>query len=465
MRFQYLHFSTLLGLAASAPLSTYGTSSSKSSPCGLITSQLEEYLKTSGSNSTVLFYFDSELANECLLSSVIDNDLAASFVVEYKKYVQFQSTLNYLKYPTDGYCSKRRFSSQYAFDQALALLLTSAHEGHLYTSFCTSLSISYQRGIDLISLSSDGIKLPKIYVLDDVQSASNSIVDISNIVTINEKDASEYIRELAIVQPSLAISSVVSEPPTAGTPFGAFSFTNLNNYPGAFTNLTFANGTIASSNTAGVSPERWSTNIVDGESFTNHFCIDPAQADFTPTATASAAPSSTSSTTAATSTTSAPYLLGHVYNEVVKDPNNQVAGYFLNGSYYEDTAVLYVASFANELFGNENTNPLTFQNTTQTFFNAGRAANKTKLVIDLSGNGGGNTILPNDLFRRLFPTIESYGGGRVRVGDAADIYGKTIAAVPDDVLLPNTSDNETVIGIKSVINRAPWNYRSSLDSG
>lgn len=97
MRFQYLHFSTLLGLAASAPLSTYGTSSSKSSPCGLITSQLEEYLKTSGSNSTVLFYFDSELANECLLSSVIDNDLAASFVVEYKKYVQFQSTLNYLK--------------------------------------------------------------------------------------------------------------------------------------------------------------------------------------------------------------------------------------------------------------------------------------------------------------------------------------------------------------------------------
>ncbi|KAA8574358.1 hypothetical protein EYC84_005840 [Monilinia fructicola] len=187
--------------------------------------------------------------------------------------------------------------------------------------------------------------------------------------------------------------------------------------------------------------------------------------DFTPTATASAAPSSTSSTTAATSTTSAPYLLGHVYNEVAKDPNNRIAGYFLNGSYYEDTAVLYVASFANELFGNENTNPLTFQNTTQTFFNAGRAANKTKLVIDLSGNGGGNTILPNDLFSRLFPTIESYVGGRVRVGDAADIYGKMIAAVPDDVLLPNTSDNETVIGIKSAINRAPWNYRSSLDSG
>lgn len=137
------------------------------------------------------------------------------------------------------YCihsSKRRFSSQYAFDQALALLLTSAHEGHLYTSFCTSLSISYQRGIDLISLSSDGIKLPKIYVLgmynllnfsinsnimaDDVQSASNSIVDISNIVTINEKDASEYIRELAIVQVSDLDASYNS------------MFWNLGQYPG-----------------------------------------------------------------------------------------------------------------------------------------------------------------------------------------------------------------------------------------
>ncbi|KAB8288822.1 hypothetical protein EYC80_010724 [Monilinia laxa] len=120
-------------------------------------------------------------------------------------------------------------------------------------------------------------------------------------------------------------------------------------------------------------------------------------ANILPQATAFAAPSSTSSSIAATSTTSSPYLQGHVYNAVAKDPNNQVAGYFLNESDYEDTAVLQVASIANELFGNESTNPLTFQNTTQKFFNAARSASKIKLVIDLSGNGGGNAILPNDL--------------------------------------------------------------------
>jgi hypothetical protein len=40
---------------------------------------------------------DPELANQCLLSSTIDNNLASSFVKEYKKYIEFQTTLAYLK--------------------------------------------------------------------------------------------------------------------------------------------------------------------------------------------------------------------------------------------------------------------------------------------------------------------------------------------------------------------------------
>jgi hypothetical protein len=41
--------------------------------------------------------FDPVLANQCLLSSTIDNGLATSFVQEYKKYIEFQTTLAYLK--------------------------------------------------------------------------------------------------------------------------------------------------------------------------------------------------------------------------------------------------------------------------------------------------------------------------------------------------------------------------------
>lgn len=57
------------------------------------------------------------------------------------------------------------FNSQYAFDQALARLMTSAHEGHLYTTLCTASAISYYRSVDFISLSLDGVQLPLVYTL------------------------------------------------------------------------------------------------------------------------------------------------------------------------------------------------------------------------------------------------------------------------------------------------------------
>lgn len=37
------------------------------------------------------------IANACLLSSGIDKDLAIDFIVELKKYLEFQTTLAYLK--------------------------------------------------------------------------------------------------------------------------------------------------------------------------------------------------------------------------------------------------------------------------------------------------------------------------------------------------------------------------------
>jgi hypothetical protein len=55
--------------------------------------------------------------------------------------------------------------SQYEFDQALFRLLASAHEGHLGASPCTASSIIFERGVSFVSISSDGIKLPQIFVL------------------------------------------------------------------------------------------------------------------------------------------------------------------------------------------------------------------------------------------------------------------------------------------------------------
>jgi hypothetical protein len=48
------------------------------------------------------------------------------------------------------------------------------------------------------------------------------------------------------------------------------------------------------------------------------------------------------------------------------------------------------------------------------FLAASKAAGKTKLIIDLQGNGGGS--IPNgfDAFKQLFPTIQPFGATRFR---------------------------------------------------
>jgi hypothetical protein len=197
----------------------------------------------------------------------------------------------------------------------------------------------------------------------------------------------------------------VGKEPTVGSAEGAATVINSNTqYIHDSTNLTYSNGSTRSyDNFAyinGGSSSAWSTDIVDGKSFTEFFCIQPAAEANTPhSVTSSASPTSTPTSSA--TVISLPTMLGHPYTPIVKDPNNQVAGYFLNGTKYQDTAVLYVASFqqSNPLYGdsNETANAQTFISTTRDFFAAAASSNKKRLIIDLSGNGGGNTLLPNDL--------------------------------------------------------------------
>ena len=71
----------------------------------------------------------------------------------------------------------------------------------------------------------------------------------------------------------------------------------------------------------------------------------------------------------------------------------QVSGYFLNGTGYEDVAVLSILSFSPG-------SPAEFQSVIQKLITDAKAAGKTKLVIDLSSNGGGNILTGYDAFRQ-----------------------------------------------------------------
>jgi type IV secretory pathway TraG/TraD family ATPase VirD4 len=98
-------------------------------------------------------------------------------------------------------------------------------------------------------------------------------------------------------------------------------------YPEDYTNFAFANGTMLPvENYAFFTSSTWFTDIVDGKTFTDFFCITPAQesTSSSPLSNTTSTPSSTPTSTMVTGTT-APTLLGYPYSAVTKDPNNQVA--------------------------------------------------------------------------------------------------------------------------------------------
>lgn len=60
------------------------------------------------------------------------------------------------------------------------------------------------------------------------------------------------------------------------------------------------------------------------------------------------------------------------------------------------------------------------------FINMSRSGKVEKIVIDLQQNTGGEVLLAFDVFRRLFPNIDPYGGSRMRAHHAADVMGDSL---------------------------------------
>lgn len=56
------------------------------------------------------------------------------------------------------------FANQYEFKMALQLLLVSAHDAHLYLNAGILAAFTFASPHDIVSLSIDGIELPKVYL-------------------------------------------------------------------------------------------------------------------------------------------------------------------------------------------------------------------------------------------------------------------------------------------------------------
>lgn len=110
-----------------------------------------------------------------------DAAVASQFVSYWNDTLQFQSNLAYLKNPPEGYqqpptdllaglqqiqndIDAGAFHNQYAFEAALQLLLLSANDAHLHLTGGILAAFSFGVTDGVVSVSSDGVELPKVYL-------------------------------------------------------------------------------------------------------------------------------------------------------------------------------------------------------------------------------------------------------------------------------------------------------------
>ena len=141
---------------------------------------------------------------------------------------------------------------------------------------------------------------------------------------------------------------------------------------------------------------------------------------------------------------------------MIRQINNLIGGYYLSSPEYSDVAVLSVPSFVGLSAAEQS-----FQQVAFDFIAQSKAAGKTKLIIDVSANGGGTILQGYSLFTNLFPDLVPYGATRFRAHEAFDIMGQVVSSVagPD----VSTHENPSFFNPRPLVYSTPPFCSSVLD--
>ncbi|KAF2397154.1 hypothetical protein EJ06DRAFT_566892 [Trichodelitschia bisporula] len=380
----------------------------------------------------------AQAAWDCIQSVPLNRTAALELLTAVRPYVRWQSTTAVLKNPPAEYVAKVQepvdiwggldniekklkageWTREYDFGWELYHLFQSAHDGHFYYLPDVVAGIfSWGRPLELVSVSEDGFKIPGIFVFADVLTAAkDTTFHPSAVSQINGQDAAAFLQDwsqISGLQDRDALYNVnfynlaQVRQGGAGSATGLFSGGNYARwtYPGGKTTITYANGTtVTYENYARVLQSF--ANIKSGQDLYDKYFK-----------TAGAMQNMVAKKTASASSPGYP-------EPVVVDSSNLISGYFLDGEHSE-VAVLTVASFEPSIDE--------FQSVTEKFLAEAKKAGKKKLVIDVSGNGGGYIVLAYELFKQLFPQTEAYAAAdRLRASNEVQMIGEVYSATGSD---------------------------------
>ncbi|KAJ0160168.1 hypothetical protein CTA2_8427 [Colletotrichum tanaceti] len=191
------------------------------------------------------------------------------------------------------------------------------------------------------------------------------------------------------------------------------------------------------------------TGVNSGEDYYNKFCNPdsptkakpkPAPPGTMPNQTTPNAPSKPSGPPPPPK----PTIEGYPFPVVRDSGANTTAGYFLNGTGYDDVAVLAVSAFSppDEI---DSVEYLTnFQSTVAAFLAKSKEKGKKRLVIDVAANGGGYVVAGYELFAQLFPEVNRFQASNLRLSEGIVNLARLTAAIPAN-FTPSTPEEKEAI--------------------
>ena len=362
------------------------------------------------------FLGSAQDAHDCLTSVLLVPADALQLLSIAEQYTQFQTTLAYLKNPPPSYqrdavdimgrlatlqtkVSNGTLTGQYAFDLELQLLLSSAYDEHYRISAGVYNLFSFQLNQNVVSVSSDGIQLPKLFSLSDILVTGSQDWTPSAIMSVEGQNAADYLNtwsnttgQSATIEPNAGWNEMMfnsakyfgsvlnGSPPTSFTISPVYTKDSLN--------VTFENGTSSEwKYTAWSSYTLAASHFDSAQNIYNNFVLKSA-------------PTSTSSLTRRQATppsrSNIPYP-GYPSNPVtVQDSFGNggfVSGYILNNS----LAVLSLPIFEST----RSVSSCSASYAVQSFLQNCTQNNVKKILIDLQGNSGGTVLLAYDFFKQV----------------------------------------------------------------
>ncbi|KAF2710765.1 hypothetical protein K504DRAFT_475718 [Pleomassaria siparia CBS 279.74] len=452
-----LYHLLVVGVAVLLNTGTAAAQRSKT-PCQSVSSMSVAFMASYPTATAALI--PGQAAEDCLRSVPIDVSEDQALIDEMQYFIDWQSNLAWLKNPPEGYTEKKAdileqiknissklsdYEDEYTLQSDLALTLAKSYDFHFVWSPDMGNIFRFRRGniglglldeFALVSVSSDGKELPQLYNYYDIIVGEEEGWTPSPVTQINNQTAEDYIQNWSVPFPyhedHARYNRLFPNQAQISTGARVNLFGRSNTPDGDYTTVTHKNGSVFNYVNSASIPLDSFDYIRNGQDLFDTFCNQGPPSPNSKRSYAEPLEVYTNVkrdiTRVQKRQTEQPTATGFPTPKVLHS-EAVLGGYYLNGTGYDDVAVLSVPSFSPDT----DKGPAEFQDITGSFLKTAAADGKKKLVIDLRGNGGGRVFLGYDMFKQLFPSMDPYGASQFRANEAFDITGQAFTEAMKDV--------------------------------